>query len=239
MSRLILLILLGSVISLLGTTLGALIGISIGKPSRKLLGALIGFSGGLMFSVVVFDLIPEALQNWSFVNTVLTCISGIILVSFIDTKLQHDKMDKHIKMALMTAIGLMIHNFPEGVIMGCGFAAGSSLGIKMSLIIAIHDIPEGIAISAPLMITKVKRWKILFYTIATATPTILGTLVGAYIGKLSTNALGLSLSFASGIMLYVVCGEMIPESSKLWEGVSSTLGILAGVIFGLVLINIL
>ncbi|WP_315116614.1 ZIP family metal transporter [uncultured Clostridium sp.] len=232
-------ILLGSIISLLGTTLGALIGISIRKPSKKLLGALIGFSGGLMFSVVVFDLIPEALQNWSFINTILTCICSIILVSLIDSRLQHDKMDKHIKMAFITAIGLMIHNLPEGVIMGCGFAAGSSLGIKMSLIIAIHDIPEGIAVAAPLMASKIKPWKILFYTIITATPTILGTLIGAYIGKLSTNALGLSLSFASGIMLYVVCGEMIPESSRLWEGVSSTLGVLAGVILGLIIITII
>ena len=45
--------------------------------------------------------------------------------------------------------------------------------------------------------------------------------------------LGACLSFASGIMLYVVCGEMIPESSKLWDGVTSTIGILSGIIVGL------
>ena len=232
-------IILGSIISLSGTTIGALIGVGIKNPSKRLLGILIGFSGGLMLSVVVFDLIPEALQNWSFINTIITCVFAIMIVSLVDNKLQKNKVDRHIKMALITAIGLMIHNFPEGVIMGCGFAAGSSLGIKMSILIAIHDIPEGIAIAAPLRASKLKVLKILFYTIATATPTIIGTFIGAYIGKLSTSALGLSLSFASGIMLYVVCGEMIPESSKLWDGLASTLGILAGIISGLVIINLL
>ena len=239
MGNLIVMIILGSIISLSGTTIGALMGLMIKNPSKRTLGTLIGFSGGLMLSIVVFDLIPEALQNWGFINTIICCIMGIILVTLVDNYLQLNKVDRHIKMALITAIGLMIHNFPEGIIMGCGFAAGGSLGIKMSLIIAIHDIPEGVAVSAPLMASKVKPLKILLYTMVTAFPTVIGTFIGAYIGKMSIDALGISLSFASGIMLYVVCGEMIPESSKLWEGVSSTIGILSGVIFGLILIRLL
>jgi ZIP family zinc transporter len=87
--------------------------------------------------------------------------------------------------------------------MGCGFAAGGALGIKMSIIIAIHDIPEGIAVSAPLIASKVKIPKILFYTFITAFPTAVGTWIGAYIANISVNVLGACLSFASGIMLYV------------------------------------
>ncbi|WP_034868204.1 ZIP family metal transporter [Clostridium lundense] len=232
-------IILGSIISLSGTTLGGIVGVMVKNPSRRTLGTLIGFSGGLMLSIVVFDLIPESLQDWGVTNTIICCIMGIVLVTLVDNYLQMNKVDKHIKMALITAIGLMIHNFPEGIIMGCGFATGGSLGIKMSLLIAIHDIPEGIAVAAPLMASRVKALKILTYTIATAVPTVIGTFIGAYIGKVSTDALGISLSFASGIMLYVVCGEMIPESSKLWDGVASTIGVLSGVIFGLILIRLL
>ncbi|MBC2399391.1 ZIP family zinc transporter [Clostridium tetanomorphum] len=232
-------IILGSVVSLSGTTIGGLMGIVIKNPSKRTLGTIIGFSGGLMLSIVVFDLIPEALQNWGFNYTILCCIMGIVLVTFVDNNLQNDKVDRHIKMALITAIGLMIHNFPEGIIMGCGFAAGGSLGLKMSIIIAIHDIPEGIAVSAPLMVSRIKPLKIFGYTVATALPTVLGAFIGTYIGNMSRNALGISLSVASGIMLYVVCGEMIPESSKLWDGVSSTIGVLSGIIFGLILIKLL
>jgi len=109
----------------------------------------------------------------------------------------------------------------------------------MSLIIAIHDIPEGIAVAAPLMASKVRIPKILFYVFITAFPTAIGTLFGTYIANISENVLGACLSFASGIMLYVVCGEMIPESSKLWEGVTSTIGTLSGVIVGLIMVKLI
>ncbi|MBV7272351.1 ZIP family metal transporter [Clostridiaceae bacterium UIB06] len=218
---------------------GAFLGVIIRKPSNKLLGVIIGFAGGLMLSVVVFDLIPEALEKWSFIGTIIFCVLGVIVVSVVDNKMAINNMDKHMKVAFMTALGLMIHNFPEGIIMGCGFAAGGALGIKMSIIIAIHDIPEGIAVAAPLIASRVKVAKILFYTFVTAFPTAIGTFIGAYIAGISVNVLGACLSFASGIMLYVVCGEMIPESSKLWDGVTSTVGVLSGIMVGLIMVKIL
>lgn len=232
-------VLIGSVVSLIGTMTGASLGVIVKRPSNKLLGAIIGFAGGLMLSVVVFDLIPEALTKWSFIGTITFCILGIMTISIIDNKIVINNMDKHMKVAFMTALGLMIHNFPEGIIMGCGFAAGGTLGIKMSIIIAIHDIPEGIAVSAPLIASKVKVPKILLYTFITAFPTAIGTWLGAYIANISVSVLGACLSFASGIMLYVVCGEMIPESSKLWEGITSTIGVLGGIMLGLIMVRIL
>ena len=232
-------VLIGGIVSLIGTMTGAFLGVIIRKPSNKLLGMIIGFAGGLMLSVVVFDLIPEALEKWNFIGTVIFCVLGIIVVSMVDNKMTINSMDKHLKVAFMTALGLMIHNFPEGIIMGCGFAAGGALGIKMSIIIAIHDIPEGIAVAAPLIASKVKVAKILLYTFVTAFPTAIGTFIGAYIAGISVNVLGACLSFASGIMLYVVCGEMIPESSKLWDGITSTIGVLSGIIVGLIMVRIL
>lgn len=232
-------VLIGSVVSLIGTMTGALLGVIVKKPSNKLLGGIIGFAGGLMLAVVVFDLIPEALTKWNFVGTLVFCILGIIIIAIIDNKISINSMDKHVKVAFMAALGLMIHNFPEGIIMGCGFAAGGTLGIKMSIIIAIHDIPEGIAVSAPLIVSRVRVSKILFYTFITAFPTAIGTWIGVYIANISVNILGACLSFASGIMLYVVCGEMIPESSKLWDGVTSTIGVLSGIMIGLFMVRIL
>lgn len=209
------------------------------NPSKKLLGSLLGFSGGLMLAVVVFDLIPEALSNWSFIYTIIFCILGIILIAFVDKNMNNEYIDKHKKMAIITALGLMLHNFPEGMIMGCGFAAGTNLGIKMSLVITIHDIPEGMAVATPLMASNENSFKIFLYTVLTALPTVLGAILGAFMGQISNNLLGANLSIASGIMLYVVCGEMLPQSNKLWEGISSTIGVLSGLIFGLIIVYLL
>lgn len=242
-TNIILIVLLGSMVSLIGTMIGASLGVIIKKPSNRLLGAIIGFAGGLMLSIVVFDLIPEAMANWSFIGTLLFCLLGIITIIIIDTKININNSsfgyNKHIKVAFMAALGLMLHNLPEGVIMGCGFLAGESLGLKMSLIIAIHDIPEGIAVSAPLMASNVKISKILLYAFLTAFPTAVGTLIGAYVGSISQNVLGACLAFASGIMMYVVCGEMFPESNKLWDGITSSVGILTGIILGLIMTKVL
>jgi ZIP family zinc transporter len=235
----VIIVVIGSMVSLIGTMIGASLGVVVKKPSNKLLGAIIGFSGGLMLAVVAFDLIPEALTKWHFGGTLLFCVLGIVIIAIIDTKINIDGFNQHMKVAFMAALGLMIHNFPEGIIMGCGFAAGGTLGIKMSLIIAIHDIPEGIAVSAPLMASRVRVSKILLYAFITAFPTALGTWLGAYIANISQNVLGACLSFASGIMLYVVCGEMIPESSKLWDGITSTIGTLSGVIVGLIMVKMI
>ncbi|MFL0195561.1 ZIP family metal transporter [Clostridium sp. WILCCON 0269] len=219
--------------------IGASLGVVVKKPSNRFLGFIIGFAGGVMLSVVVFDLIPEAISKWSFSSTIIFAILGAIIIAAVDDKININSSNRHIKAAFMASLALMLHNFPEGIIVGCGFAAGSTLGIKMSIIITIHDIPEGIAVAAPLVASNVKISKILFYAFITAFPTAIGTFTGAYIANISPNILGICLSMASGIMLYVICGEMIPESSKLWEGITSTLGTLSGIIIGLIIVQIL
>ena len=91
--------------------------------------------------------------------------------------------------------------------------------------------------AAPLMLSGTKSRKILFYAFLTALPTAIGAWIGIYIGSISIEILGGALAFASGVMLYVVYGEMIPESRKLWPGTTSTLGILLGMIVGLAMTN--
>lgn len=240
-SLMVYIIFFGTFISLIGTMVGASIGLIVKKPSERLLAMTIGFAGGLMLSVVVFELFPEAENKLDFVSALIYCCIGILVIALIDAFSDLNKMfsNTHMKVAFMAALGLMIHNLPEGVIMGCGFVAGESLGFKMSFIIAIHDIPEGIAVSAPLMATNVKAGKILLYAFFTALPTAIGTWIGAYLGSISPKLLGASLAFASGIMIYVVIGEMIPESTKLWSGITRTIGTILGILVGLILTRVL
>jgi ZIP family zinc transporter len=221
--------------------IGASIGVFLKNPSKKLLGGILGFAGGLMLAIVVFDLIPESIESWSFPGTIVFSIVGILMVMAIDNLLPTGKndMNSHYKVAFLTALGLMLHNFPEGIIMGCGFMAGKTLGFKMSIIIAVHDIPEGMAVSAPLMVSRVRVSKILIYVFITALPTALGAWIGIFAGSVSKNVLGACLAIASGIMLYVVCGELLPESNKVWDGTTSTIGVLLGVLLGLIMINVI
>ena len=230
----IILFLFLSVVSLLGTLIGSALGLLIKNPSKRLLGAMIGFAAGLMLSVVVFDLIPECLKKWSFNNTIMSIIVGIIIIYFGDNLLNKKNIcaNKHLQVAILTAVGLMLHNFPEGIIMGCSFLVGGSLGVKMCILIAIHDVPEGLAVTAPMVASKINPVKIFIYTAITALPTAFGAAIGLFIGGISKAILGTSLGLASGIMIYVVFFGMIPEAMKLWGGRMSKVGILLGVLLG-------
>lgn len=239
--RLFSIVILSAMISLIGTMIGASIGVFIRKPSKRLLGAIMGFAGGLMLAVIVFDLIPEAVYKSGLSNTVIFYIIGILLVMILDRIFSNKKNSdgNYVKVAFITALGLMFHNLPEGIIMGFGFLAGENLGIKMSLIIAIHDIPEGIAVTAPLMASNVRISKILLYAFITAIPTALGATFGVVAGSISNEILGYCLALASGIMMYVVFAELIPESNKLWRGTTNTLSILIGLTLGFIMVNLM
>ena len=240
-NRIVLIVMFSGVIALIGTLMGAFLGVTMRKPSKRVLGNIIGFASGLMLSIVVFELIPEATSKTGFFRTLLFLVLGIIIVVIIDTISNYSSNVnfKYTKVAFMVAVGIMIHNFPEGLIMGFGFVNGESLGLKMSVIIAIHDVPEGLAVAAPLMLSGIKNTRILFYAFLTALPTAIGAWLGIYVGSISTNILGDALAFASGVMLYVIYGEMIPESKRLWPGTTSTIGMLLGIIAGLIMTNVI
>jgi len=240
-SSIVLIIIFSGVMALIGTMIGAFLGIVMSKPSKRFLGNIIGFASGLMLSVVVFELIPDATNKTGILTTLLFLILGIIIATVIDeiSNLGINSSNKYTKVAFMVAIGIMIHNFPEGLVMGFGFVNGDSLGLKMCMIIAIHDVPEGLVVAAPLMLSGISGRRILFYAFLTALPTAIGAWIGIYIGNISIQVLGSALAFASGVMLYVIHGEMIPESKKLWPGTTSTLGILLGMIVGLIMTNVI
>ncbi|WP_253197455.1 ZIP family metal transporter [Clostridium algidicarnis] len=233
MNRTIIIIFLCSLVSMIGTIIGATLAMFIKNPTKNVISSIMGFSGGLMFSVIVFDLIPSALTKISIKYVFIFCLIGILVTVFLELFISKIvKNNTYMKMAVITSIGLMIHNIPEGIIMGCGFVAGEYLGIKMSIIIALHDIPEGLAVVSPLVAAGEKNTKILIYAFITAMPTALGAIFGIYLGGISETFLGRALAFASGVMMYVVFLELIPESNKLGHGKVSILSILAGIFMG-------
>ena len=111
--------LLGLFFGTFGTTIGGILGIVIKKNSNKFLSFILSFASGLMMSVICFDLIPEAVG--------LSSIYGVVFGVFIG----------------IVSIGLAIHNFPEGLVIGSGFEASMRLGLGLAIAICLHDIPEG------------------------------------------------------------------------------------------------
>lgn len=222
--------------SLIGTMIGALIGVSIKNPSKKFLGFIFSFAAGLMLMVSAFELIPEAIEVSNMKSFLVFFSIGILTILIINYFSAYYTKDNNIKIALLISLGIMLHNFPEGLIMGVGFMAGGNLGLKMSILIAIHDIPEGISVAAPLKYSKVSSTRIMIYAFLTALPALIGSLVGIFLGSISDLAIGASLSIAAGIMLYVTLFEMIPKSREICGIKVCTFGLTIGSIIGICII---
>ena len=143
---------------------------------------------------------------------------------------------------LVMAAAIALHNVPEGMVIGASFArsAGEILanrgGLTMAIVIGLHNVPEGMAVAVPLISGGMKKWKSVLITAFTGFPTILGAVLGFVLGAMGPTALAVSLSFASGAMLYVVFGELLPESILMWKSKLPAAATIVGILTGVLII---
>ena len=213
MSEILKTTLLGLFFGTFGTTLGGIIGVVIKKHSNKFLSFILAFASGLMMSVICFDLLPEALGISNIVNVVIGTIIGIVSMIFCDILVEKKfsvnsktkGMENNLlKTGIIVSIGLAIHNFPEGLAIGSGFEASLKLGLSLAIAICLHDIPEGISMAVPMKNGGMKISKVIFYVILSGITTGIGAFFGAIIGSISQVVISICLSFAAGAMLYIV-----------------------------------
>ena len=239
--------LLGLFFGTFGTTIGGILGIVIKKNSNKFLSFILSFASGLMMSVICFDLIPEALGISSIYGIVFGILIGIISMIFCDVIVQkkfNKKQQKYantndlLKTGIIVSIGLAIHNFPEGLAIGSGFEASMRLGLGLAIAICLHDIPEGISMAVPMKNGGMNPIRVVFYVILSGITTGVGAFFGGLIGSISQAIIALCLAFAAGAMIYVVSGELTPEANKLYSGRMTAIGNICGLLLGIIALNI-
>ena len=234
--------LIGLFFGTFGTTIGGILGVIVKKNSNKFLSFILAFASGLMMAIICFDLIPEAIGISNLLTLIFGILLGIATMIFCDvivekkfkkpTKEFTSKQDL-LKTGIIISIGLAIHNFPEGLAIGSGFEASITLGFSLALAICLHDIPEGISMAVPMKNGGMKKSKVIFYVILSGITTGIGALVGALIGQISETIISICLSFAAGAMLYIVSGELIPESNQLYHGRMTAVGNIVGFLIGM------
>lgn len=144
---------------------------------------------------------------------------------------------------IVMACAIALHNLPEGMVIGATYAgdAGSitgGAGFIVAIVIGLHNIPEGMSVSVPLIAGGMNMWKAVGITALSGVPTIIGAMIGYSLGLISPVWLSLSLSFAGGAMLYVVFGELLPESFLMWKSKTPGAFALIGTLVGVVLVHV-
>jgi len=142
---------------------------------------------------------------------------------------------------LLLAGAIALHNLPVGMVIGASFSAHSHTAIHggtlTALMFGLHSIPEGMSIAAPLLSGGARGGKTIGITALCGLPTVLGALLGYSIGTMSPMLLSLTICVAAGAMLYVIFGELLPESEQLWQHRLACFATLFGILLGLALIG--
>ena len=199
-----------------------------------------------MLAIICFDLIPEAMEISNIFNILIGIVLGIFSMIICDilvqtkfnSKFARNNANSLLKTGIIVSIGLALHNFPEGLAIGSGFGASLTLGFSLAIAICFHDIPEGISMAIPMKNGGMKKSKVIFYVFISGITTGIGAFFGALVGGISKEVISLCLSFAAGAMLYIVSGELVPESNKLWNGRTTAIGHIIGFLLGMVVIYI-
>jgi len=239
-----------------GLALGGVLAVLLRRESPRAIAMLLAFTAGIMLSVVCFHMIPEAFyhsgKGWWLPSLCLVVGFGVtyLLNCWIDKSVHHeDRSNPHqcacghhdLRTAgMVLAAAVALHNMPVGMAIGATVAASgvSNASFLAAATIGLHNIPEGMSISVPLLSDGTKAGRAVGVAALSGVPTVLGALLGFYVGSAAPVMLTIALSFAAGAMLYVVFFELIPEMLELWKSPVVILLIVLGMALGLGLLQL-
>lgn len=209
----------------LSTPLGAWIVLRLPKLSARMLSFFLGLASGIMVTVILLDLMPMSIKlgghhafllgacaGWVFLWGIRTLVNRSFRPPVTEGESQSNQADSFRALGWFIAIAIALHDIPEGIAIGAGGAAEHSLAFVVAIAIAVHNIPEGMSIAAPMLLGGESKTRVFLTTVVTGFVTPLGTLISLLIVHFSGSFISLSLAFASGAMACVVTQDMLPQS---------------------------
>ena len=208
--------------------------------SNRWLAILLGFSAGVMVAISFIELFGEAIESIGLFSASIGFFVGFGIIFLVDVLVPHDYETEHVdeesaslhRTGVFTAVGVAIHNFPEGLVVVAGAAASPELGVVLAIAVAIHNIPEGIAVAVPIVQATGKRTRAFLYALFSGLAEPVGALLGALVLMhiMTDTVLAYVLAGVAGLMVFISLDELLPAANLSEEGHSATLGVFAGMI---------
>ena len=202
----------------LATGIGSAIAFFAKRTNKRLLPFSLGLSGGVMIYVsCVIDRLVPSIENPHEAHRV--------------EEMDHQPHNPRLmRMGVMTALAIGIHNFPEGIATFTSAVDNMALGVAIAVAIAIHNIPEGIAVSIPIYYATGDRRKAFRLSLLSG----LAEPVGAVLAYLvltpfmTPTLMGCILAGVAGIMVFISIDELLPAAREYGEAHISIYGVVAG-----------
>jgi ZIP family zinc transporter len=232
-----------SLVAGMATGIGGLISLLLGRMSDRVVGFSLGFASGVMLLVSFNNLFLEAVKLLTHLELITMFSLGALIMIALDLSIPHIELTarrgeegnaKMLRAGMLMAIGITLHNLPEGLIVTAGYAYVPRLGLIIAIAIMLHNIPEGVATAIPLIAAGMKPSKIAFLTFLSGLAEPFAALIGVFVfSLLNRSIIGYSLAFAAGVMTYITADELIPVAHEYGYKHTVSAALLLGIIFAL------
>ncbi len=239
----VLIALLITTVAGLSTIIGGAIGLIVKERNSKVFSFAIGFTGGVMVGISFFELLPSGIESIGFLRACISFFIGFIFIFLIDYFIPHEYIGQkeHIKSGtdkrlmrtgLFIALGIAIHNFPEGMAIFYGSLVDIKIGLAIGVAIALHNIPEGLAVSVPIYRATGSKGKAFLWAFLSGIAEPLGAVITIlFLFPFVDRAfLSYLISAIAGIMVYISLDELMPVSRSYGHSHIPMLSFLAGMV---------
>lgn len=242
----------------LSTGIGSLLALLTKKTNQTFLSVTLGFSAGVMIYVSMIEIFVKAQDSLTGVMgakpgtwlTVASFFGGMFLIALIDrfvpegenpheTRMVEEMNPRHkhphdhgklMRMGLMSALAIAIHNFPEGIATFTAALKDPALGIAIAVAVAIHNIPEGLAVAIPIYFATGSKKRAFGLSFLSGLAEPAGALIAYLILAPFMNDVIFGVLFASvaGIMVYISLDELLPTAREYGQPHLSIYGLIGG-----------
>jgi ZIP family zinc transporter len=236
----ILLSLLGGSVCALFNMIGATPILLLKQIPEKLLNVSLGFSAGIMLGASFTSLIVPGTRIGGAAPVLFGIVMGAIMVTLADQLLPHMHLiigreggtSNKVRGIWLFVMAITIHNMPEGLAVGVGFASGNiAAAVALMLAIGLQNVPEGLSVGFSLLATRSysRRFAYLASVVSGFVEPPLAML-GALALSFSKSMLPCAMGFAAGAMLFVISDEIIPESHRMGHERMASYGLITGLV---------
>ncbi|MGL4736457.1 MAG: ZIP family metal transporter [Cellulosilyticaceae bacterium] len=230
-----------------GVLIGILLLYFFRLTNKRVIGMLFGCTSGIMMAMICFEILPEALSakqdSMVLVGIIIGILLGILMQEF-SYEIEH-RMEKRrhsgqgFGTGLVLLMGIGLHSIPEGFALGALAGTSPDTIGRFAMVLALHSIPEAIAIAIPFKMAGTKLHSLLWIPVGLGSIMGFGAVLGYVMSMTASHFITIMLGAAAGIILYIVCEELLPESRKVWNGRMTTLAIIAGILVGMTMLGII
>ena len=190
------------------------------------------FAAGVLISAPLISAFPEAIEKNH--NAGFAALIGFVFMLFSNKLIKHHTKQEELAFGITAIQGIGIHSLLDGIIYTVTFSASIFTGLASGIGLVIHEFTEGVITFSVLVKGGIKTKKAILYAFLVAgLTTPVGAFV-AYplVKRLSDSTLGLALGFVVGVLIYISAAHLLPEA-KAHEKKHSMVALCMGIVLSL------